>query len=155
MHSVLFDKLDRLNERCTDLEQVIETEMIYNVLQKVTIGCTKGDKFTKDIKNIHAMFDETVKTLTNETLKGKSPELNGMDNDVMHVYDKAFCEYICKDFNAFKNQMKQIDNRFASDISPSFEDNTTFTRASSSSKCSTRSFNTLKSKKKSLNSSSG
>lgn len=85
MHSALFEKLDRFIERCADLEHVIETAMNYNVLKEVTIGGTKGDKFTKDIKNIYAMFDETLKTFTNNTFKGKGPELDGKDYDVMDV----------------------------------------------------------------------
>ena len=85
MHSALFEKLDRFIERCADLEHVIETAMNYNVLKEVTIGGTKGDKFTKDIKNIYNMFDETLKTFTNNTFKDKGPELDGKDYDVMDV----------------------------------------------------------------------
>ena len=47
--------------------------MNYNVLKEVTIGGTKGDKFTKDIKNIYAMFDETLKTFVNSFVNTSAP----------------------------------------------------------------------------------
>ena len=73
MHSVLLEKLDSFIERCADLEHVIETAMNYNVLKEVTIGGIKGDKFTKDIKNIYAMFDETLKTFVNSFVNTSAP----------------------------------------------------------------------------------
>lgn len=79
VHSALFEKLDRFIERCAELEHVIETAMNYNVLKEVTIGGTKGDKFTKDIKNIHNMFDETLKNFTNNVFKDKGAHLEGKD----------------------------------------------------------------------------
>lgn len=126
VHSALFEKLDRFIERCADLEHVIETAMNYNSLKEVTIGGTKGDKFTKDIKNIHVMFDETLKNFTNNVFKDKNETIDGQDYDVMDVYDKLSCEQFREDFRAFKGQMKHIDKRVASVISQSFEDNTTF-----------------------------
>lgn len=126
VHSALFEKLDRFIERCADLEHVIETAMNYNSLKEVTIGGTKGDKFTKDIKNIHVMFDETLKNFTNNVFKDKNETIDGQDYDVMDVYDKLSCEQFREDFRAFKGHMKHIDKRVASVISQSFEDNTTF-----------------------------
>lgn len=126
VHSALFEKLDRFIERCADLEHVIETAMNYNSLKEVYIGGTKGDKFTKDIKNIHVMFDETLKNFTNNVFKDKNETIDGQDYDVMDVYDKLSCEQFREDFRAFKGQMKHIDKRVASVISQSFEDNTTF-----------------------------
>lgn len=126
VHSALFEKLDRFIERCADLEHVIETAMNYNSLKEVVIGGTKGDKFTRDIKNIHVMFDETLKNFTNNVFKDKNETIDGQDYDVMDVYDKLSCEQFREDFRAFKGQMKHIDKRVASVISQSFEDNTTF-----------------------------
>jgi hypothetical protein len=126
VHSALFEKLDRFIERCADLEHVIETAMNYNSLKEVTIGGTKGDKFSKDIKNIHVMFEETLKNFTNNVFKDKNETIDGQDYDVMDVYDKLSCEQFREDFRAFKGQMKHIDKRVASVISQSFEDNTTF-----------------------------
>jgi hypothetical protein len=79
VHSALFEKLDRFIERCADLEHVIDTAMNYTVLKEVTIGGTKGDKFTKDIKNIYSMFDETLKAFTNNVFKNKGPDYDDKD----------------------------------------------------------------------------
>jgi len=77
VHSALFEKLDRYIERCADLEHVIETAMNYNSLKEVTIGGTKGEKFTKDIKTIHNMFDDALKAFTNNIFKDKGADLDG------------------------------------------------------------------------------
>lgn len=83
MHSALFEKLDRLIERCTDPELVIETSINYKVLKEVTIGGTKGDKINKDIKNILIMFDDMLKKFTNNVFKESGLAYDGKDYDVM------------------------------------------------------------------------
>jgi len=113
MHSALFLRLDVFIERCMDLEHIIDTNMNYNVLKDVVIGGTKGDKFTRDIKNIMSMFDQTMKKFTS------------VDYDVMDVELETRNKFN-RDFNSFKISLKHIDKRVASVISQSFEDNNTF-----------------------------
>lgn len=116
MHSALFLRLDQFIERCMELEHVIETNVNYNVLKDVIIGGTKGDKFTRDIRNILRMFDDTIRTFT-------AVEYDVMDVDT-DKNDKK--NKFKEDFNKFKSSMKHIDKRVASVICQSFEDNTTF-----------------------------
>eukprot|EP00736_Rhodelphis_marinus_P010572 Rmarinus@m.9666 len=108
-NSALFARLDTYLERCYDLLDLMQTILLFNQLERIEIGGTKGRILTMSVKQIHTDFQNAVSSFQSVTY------------DVLDVDQKQFDE----DFYHFRASIKELDRRLASVICQAFDDCTT------------------------------
>ena len=102
----LFGRLDTFLERCSDMQDLVETILQFNRLDKVEIGGTKGKTLTDSVLQVFNDFLVSVKKFEEVTY------------DVFDVEEKQFEE----DYYHFRVQIKEMERRLGSVLVQGLDD---------------------------------
>eukprot|EP00656_Telonema_subtile_P018044 TRINITY_DN1972_c0_g1_i3.p1 TRINITY_DN1972_c0_g1~~TRINITY_DN1972_c0_g1_i3.p1 ORF type:complete len:685 (+),score=227.02 TRINITY_DN1972_c0_g1_i3:219-2273(+) len=102
----LFGRLDTFLERCSDMQDLVETILQFNRLDKIEIGGTKGKALTDSVSQVFADFLEAVK------------KFEEVSYDVFDVEEKQFEE----DYYHFRVQIKEMERRLGSVLVQGLDD---------------------------------
>jgi len=102
----LFGRLDTFLERCSDMQDLVETILQFNRLDKIEIGGTKGKALTDSVGRVHLDFKDAIKKFEEVTY------------DVFNVEEKQFEE----DFYHFRVQIKEMERRLGSVLVQGLDD---------------------------------
>jgi len=102
----LFGRLDTFLERCSDMQDLVETILQFNRLDKIEIGGTKGKALTASVAQVFEDFKGAVKKFEEVTY------------DVFDVEEKQFEE----DYYHFRVQIKEMERRLGSVLVQGLDD---------------------------------
>jgi dynein heavy chain len=104
--NALFVRLDSFSERCQDVMYLTHTIIMFNKLENINIGNTKGKTLTDSILQIFAEFQAAVEKFTHVTY------------DIMDIERREFDD----DFFVFKQRIRELERRLASILTQGFDD---------------------------------
>jgi dynein heavy chain len=108
-NAALFVRLDCFLERCSDVFDLTQTIMQFDLLAKVEIGGTKGKALGETVTQIYSDFQNAVHCL------------RAVDYDIMDVGAKDFDN----DFYVFRQKIKELERQLGSVLAQAFDDSNT------------------------------